>query len=65
MTDAGHAALAARFYQPGCFLGDPEARAGLLALLRPLEQIKWNMDVHYEWALRERKKQQQQQQSNG
>ncbi len=36
--------------------------AVLLDMLRPLERHKWNMEVHYEWNLRELKKQQQQQQ---
>jgi hypothetical protein len=58
MTDPGHAGLAARFYEGGAFLADKEARAALLELLRPLEKTRWNMDVHYEHILRQRKKEQ-------
>ncbi len=62
ITDAGHAGQAAKFYEPGAFLAEKDSRAVLLELLRPLEKLKWCMEVHYEFILRERKKQQQHQQ---
>lgn len=66
ISDAGHAAAVARCYEPGAMMLDAEARAAMMTLLKPLERGKWNLDLHYETVLRERKKavqmQQQQQQ---